>query len=239
METNGFKMASNKIEQEDAYNKWSDKKDKKTMGDLVKSYEKLINSEVGKYQGTLDRKLLSNYAKQYFIDAVKNYDPDRGVQLSTHIVNNLQRLHRLNYKNVQGLRAPEEIQAMLTSYLNTKSLLSESLGREPEDEEISEELNFDVSRIKPYLKFEQGPSDLLNPSQHTETSREEEMLDMLHYDLPEVHKKILEYKTGYNNSPILSGKEIAKKLKISPVRVSQISELIGKKLYGALYENDK
>lgn len=232
-------MASNKIEQEDAYNKWSDKKDKKAMGDLVKSYEKLINSEVGKYQGTLDRKLLSNYAKQYFIDAVKNYDPDRGVQLSTHIVNNLQRLHRLNYKNVQGLRAPEEIQAMLTPYLNTKSLLSESLGREPEDEEISEELNFDVSRIKPYLKFEQGPSDLLNPSQHTETSREEEMLDMLHYDLPEVHKKILEYKTGYNNSPILSGKEIAKKLKISPVRVSQISELIGKKLYGALYENDK
>lgn len=221
--------------QEATYKEWSSDPTKKNMTKLVDTFAKLINSEVGKYQGTLDREMLYNYAKKYVADAVHSYNPKTGNQLSTHIVNNLQRLHRLNYQNVQGLRAPEEIQTKIRPYLDTKTYMEETLGREPTDEELSEEIGYDVKKIKKYLKYEQGPQDLLHAHQYTETSPEEEMLDLLYYDLPDTHKRVLEYKTGYNNSQVLSGREIAKKLKISPVRVSQISDQIGKQLIGALY----
>ena len=223
------------IEQEQAYEEWAKKPSKENMSKLIKSYDRLINSEIRKYLGTLDKKILYNHAKKYVADAVNSYKPETGNQLSTHLVNNLQRLHRLNYRNVQGMRAPEVVQAKIRPYLEAKEYLSETLGRSPTEEEISKEIDFDVPTLKKFMKYEQGVQDLLHSNMQTETSAEEEMLDLIYHDAPDQWKKIIEYKTGYGGAKILSGKEIAKKLDMSPVRVSQISDKIGQQLMQGLY----
>ena len=50
--------------------------------------------------------------------------------------------------------------------------------------------------------------------------------------LEQMYKKVIEFKTGYNNTPILKAKDIAKKLNVSDVRISQIADDISKKLIG-------
>jgi hypothetical protein len=91
---------------------------------------------------------------------------------------------------------------------------------------------------KKYIKYEKPIVNMLYSSQHTETSPEDEAVDLLYYDLNPTEKYILEHKIGYNNAPIMSGKEIAKKVNLSPVRVSQISEQLGNKLHNILYNKE-
>lgn len=219
--------------QESAYAKWKQKPSPESMAELLKTFSKLVNAEVGRYQGTLERPLLQSFAKKYMIDAIKSYKPQSGTQLSTHIVNNLQRLHRLNYRNVQGLHLSEEVQRKINNYLQSKSNLAEELGRHPNLEEIAERMkvnpNF-VKKIQQQMKVEVAPKDISFAPQATELDAEEETLDLLYHDLPDIHKKILEHSTGYGGADVLEGKEIGKRLGLSPVRVTQIRQNIANKL---------
>lgn len=227
--------------QEASYSEWTKNPSKENMNKLIRTFGKLVNSEIGRYQGTLDRNLLYNFSKKFVADAVRSYNPKTKNQLSTHIVNQLQRLHRLNYRNVQGLRAPEDVQSKLVDYQQAGDFLRSTSGIEPTDNEIAIQMGVSPNQLhnmKKFMKYEQGAGDMNIGTMFTETSKEEEALDLVYHDLPDYQKKILEFKTGYNGSPILSGKAIAKKLNISPVRVTQISNSIGKKLTDLMYDKN-
>ena len=218
--------------QESAYATWKKAPSKETMSNLQRTFGKLLNSELGRYQGTLARPFLRSFAKKYVADAVRTYNPTAGTQLSTHILNNLQRLHRINYQNVQGLRTPEDLQAKINTINQTRINLGNELGREPNDDEVATRLKIPIKQIQNFnkqVKLEYTPQTDI-PTLHTETTPEDDVLDYVHFDLPPIHKKILEYKTGYQGSPKLSNTEIGKKLNISPVRISQISKAIGNKI---------
>lgn len=230
-------MNLNNEQQTEAYKKWKKDPTPENLNNILTSLKYLLQSEVSKYQGTLDPKLLEIYAKKYAIDAIKSYNEK--VQLSTHIVNNMQRLHRLNYQNVQGVKSPEEIQGKFNDYVLARQALEDEFNRTPTDEEISEKIGYDVNKIKKYIRYEKPVANMLYSSQHTETSPEDEAIDLLYYDSNDIEKTILEHKTGYNGAKILTGKEISKKLKLSPVRVTQISENLGKKLYNILYNREQ
>jgi len=218
--------------QRQAYADWQKKQDKTAMRTLIRTFGKLINSEVGRYQGTLNRPVLTSFAKKYVADAVRSFRPETGNQLSTHIVNQLQRLHRLNYRNVQGLRSSEDAQAKMNTFFQVRTDLANELGRDPSSMEIANRMNVPiklVGKLNQQIKLERGPDETQTTALIPENFEEKEVVDFIYYELPDTHKKIMEYKVGYNNSPILSNKEIAKRLKISPVRVTQISKAISKK----------
>lgn len=222
-----------------AYDKWVESPTKENMQGIVKSVDRLIGSEVMRYQGTLKPSVLKSYAKKYVADAVRNYNPDSGAHISTHIINSLKRLHRLNYKNVQGLKSSENVQSKINTYLNTSNLLGDQLGRDPTPDEIAKEMGTTtrfVKRLKNSLKHEQGDDMAFNPAPHYEYDPEREALDLVYHDAPDTHKKIIEFKTGYNGFPILPNTEIAKKLNLSTVRVSQIAGSIGGKLKKFLHQ---
>lgn len=225
-------------EQAAAYDSWAKHQSKENMNQIMRTFSKLINSEVGRYQGTLQRPTLKSYAKKYVADAVRSYDPKTKNMLSTHIVNNLQRLHRLNYRNVQGLRSNEDIQRKMKDYFLGKEELTEELGREPDEIELSKKLNITpkaLTDMENKIKLEVSSTQEQNPSLFYEDPKEEIILDYVYNDLPDHHKKILEYRLGYNNTPILnSNEEIGKKLGLSPVRVTQISKNISDKIKNAL-----
>lgn len=218
--------------QESAYTEWEKTKKKRAMSNLVRTFGKLINSEVGRYQGTLSRPVLLSFAKKYTTDAVKSFDPKTGNQLSTHIVNQLQRLHRLNYRNVQGLKSSEDVQSKMNTFFQVKADLMEELGREPNTQEMSEKMGVPfkfIKKMNSHIRLEKDPGEIQSTFISMENNDEREVADYLYYELPGVHKKIFEYKTGYMNTPIISNIEIAKKLKLSPVRITQIGKAISDK----------
>ena len=220
--------------QEQAYNDWYKDPTKDNMQKIVSSVDNLIGSEVMRYQGTLKPSMLKSYAKKYVADAVKKFDSDKGSHISTHIINSLKRLHRLNYKNVQGLKSSEQVQSRMNTFLNTNMLLEDKLGRSPNVDELAKALDVTpkfIKRLKNSIKHENSSeSDSFSIKPTYEVDPERDALDLVYHDSPDIHKKIIEYRTGYMDTPILANTDIAKKLNISPVRVSQISDSIGKKL---------
>lgn len=227
-----------KPEQIQAYKEWAKKPSKQQLANLLSTYDRLIKSEVNRYKGTLEPRLLESLSKKYIIDAIKSYKPSES-QLSTHIVNNLMKLHRQNYQNMQAIKVPENIQIFLSKYKNAKALLEEELGREPTEDELEKKLGMKIKNIEKYMVYETPAQNLLYQNQYTETAPEDIALDLVYHDANDIDKKIIEYKTGYNNTPILGNLEIAKKLKISPVRISQLSKGLGNRIIDTLYKKDK
>lgn len=225
--------------QEAAYKQWQNKPTPENMSNALNTFGKLINSEISRYQGTLERPTLHTFAKKYVADAIRKYDPSKKVQLSTHIVHNLQRLHRLNYKNVQGLHSSEELQRNMNKYLTAKNDLIEEKGREPSKEEIAARMGSTpklVDKLNKQLKFEVPANAMaFDPAAH-KTEEEDLVMDYLYHDLNPQQKIIFEHKTGYGGKPILQNKDLAKRLGISPVRVTQISEQISKNFRKAVGE---
>lgn len=221
------------------YNEWKDKPSKENMSQVIKTLSPLIHSELNRYQGTLDKKLMYGYAKNYAAEAVKSYDPKSGNQLSTHVINNLQRLHRLNARNVQSLRAPEVMQGKYKEYQDIIRNYEDINNATPTDEEISKELGMDVNNLRQYIRFENPEQNLNQSSMYTENAPEDELADYIYHDLPDDWKYVFEHRTGYNGSEILKAKDIAKKLDISPVRVSQMADTISRKMISFLNDKEK
>ena len=221
-----------RAQQEEAYKDWHKTKSKRSMNNILRTFGKLINSEITRYQGTLSRPVLLSFAKKYTADAVKSYNPASGNQLSTHIVNQLQRLHRLNYRNVQGLRSSEDVQSKMNTMFQVRADLADELGRSPTAGELSDRMGLPVrfiEKMHKQIKLEKDPGEVQSLPINMDDTGEREVVDFLYYELPTQHKKILEYKTGYGGSPVLSNAQIARMLKLSPVRVTQISKSISDK----------
>lgn len=199
---------------------WKKTKNPMMLSALLKKYQRLIDKEIPKYRGQLPDPILRTYAKKVTIDAIKTFDPTRS-KLSTHIVNNLLRLHRKNYEISGITRLPEDIQRGVNMYRQTKEHLDDKLGREPTVEEISDELKWNKSRVirtEKLVKKEVLSSGLdYAPARY---EMKDPRLDNLYYDLDPRDKIIFQYKLGYNGYPVLTPAEIAKKLRISEAMVS-------------------
>jgi DNA-directed RNA polymerase specialized sigma subunit len=61
-------------------------------------------------------------------------------------------------------------------------------------------------------------------------SRESEVLNMIRPELSPEETLVYEYKTGYGGKPQLKSGEIAKKLGVSPSKVTRITQAIGRKM---------
>ena len=64
--------------------------------------------------------------------------------------------------------------------------------------------------------------------QPTDKARQREILDLVYYELNSQEQQVLEYLYGLNGKPELPAKEIAKKMHLTPARISQIKKKISK-----------
>jgi hypothetical protein len=219
---------------EQEYQGWLKKKSKRNMGKLVKKFSGILHSELPKYYGNLPKGVLKSYGKKFIISAVKTYDPNKG-KLSNHIVQNLQRLHRVNYETSGVFRMSEELQSGVNLFKGSKSFLEDKLGREPTNEELSKELHWSptkVARMEKQIKKEVLSGALeMSP---VFINAEDPRLDYLYHDLPPEDKLVFQYRVGYRGAPILPVKDIAKKIKMSPATVSNKAMGIANKIVGIL-----
>jgi DNA-directed RNA polymerase specialized sigma subunit len=176
------------------FNKWKETGDKKAMGELVNQLAPIIHSEVRKVSGTLPEAALVGEAKKWTIKAIKTYDPDRGVALSTHVMNYLPKIKRMNYQYQNSARLPENLQLQYSQFKGTISNLQEQLGREPTDDEIAKSMGWSkgtVVKFKGRLYEDLVESSTQRPIEVSQFNSNRFLMDHLMDQLDETEKYIL------------------------------------------------
>ena len=209
---------------------WQKTKDPHCLSLLLKKYNKLIEKELPKYRGQLPDPILRTYAKKITVDAIKTFNPSKS-KLSTHIVNNMLRMHRKNYEISGVARLPEDIQRGVNVFKNAKDYLIDKLNREPTVEELADELSWNKDRVIRLMKM--AKKEVLSSSLDFAPARYEmsdPRLDYLYYDLEPKDKIVFQYKVGYRGFPVLDNQSIAKKINASQAMVSIRSKKIAEKI---------
>lgn len=200
------------------WHQWDKSKSTTALEKLVKQLNPLIQSEVNRRAGTLARSMLETQAKVLAVKAIRNYDPNRGVKLSTHVTNQLQKLSRVNYAHQNAARIPEHSMLQFHTFNIAKEDFKTDTGRDPSTEELADVLKWSPRKIEQFqtqfsrselLESIDTPSDLFVPHQH------DPRLSYTYYSMSPRQQKIFEFSTGYLGAPRLSNGKIMKELSIT------------------------
>lgn len=192
------------------------------MQQLLRQLNPIVQRSVNQWSGTLARPLLELEAKNLAVEAVESFEPNRGTKLSTHVVNQLQKLSRLSYTHQNVARVPEYQALQFHTYNIAESALKDSLGREPTFDELGDELGWSTSRLRNFKKglrkefVESGET----PPYFDTVSGEDGLIDFVYSDLSPLQKKIFEHTTGYGNSQVLNNRELMRKLNLTQGQLS-------------------
>jgi len=219
-----------------AYEAWRKAPSPDTLGSVVHAHLPDIRKNLMIYKGSLAPELLESEGKKLAIQAIRSYNPQAGASLKTHIVNHLQRLHRITQSRARAFRMPEELQQQVTNYQDVFTELSEELGHEPTVAQISSKMRWPITKVQRLRK--QFVSELPEGAQQYESglSSNTPMDDRLIYayhDLVPRDQLIFEHLTGFGGRPLKKKSEIAKMLGVSPAVITQRSVHIHNKIKDA------
>jgi len=221
---------------ETEYLEWKNKPTPANTAKIVNKFSGLLHFELPKYMGKLPAGVIKSYGKSFIIDSLNTYNPDKG-KLANHIVNNLQRLNRINYETSSAVRMSEELQMGINMYKRAKEDLEARFHRDPTDEELSQELGWSISKVLRVKK--QFKPEVLSGSLESAPAfiqMEDPVIDYLYHDLDPKDKMIFQHRTGYRGNPILGVTEIAKRIHMSPATVSNKAMKIAKTLKNVIGE---
>lgn len=178
--------------------------------------------------------IMRSRARQLALRALETYEPGRGT-LRSHLYNHLRGLQRYAGQQQQGVRVPERLALDRRSIEAAKQDLLDRLGRDPTDDELSDETGFSARRLARIRRASSGLSEGLlsrmpNSFMPAQPGSHNPWLQMVYEDLPAIDQKIFEWSLGWNGQPQLQNQEIAAKLGMTSGAVSQRKALIQRML---------
>lgn len=201
---------------------------------LLRAFNPLIQGSVNKYANApIPRSALEAEAKKWAVEAFKSFDPSRGVKLSTHVTNYMMKLYRYTGKHQNVGRMPEHQIMQIRPFQSAESQLSDNLGRPPTTTELAEHLGWNANRVNQMQKSirkDIASTTGLGDGDYTSYSQEGEILAMGYWSLTNEEKLVYDYTTGSNGKPKIKPGEIARKMNVSPSKISKIRNSIGSKL---------
>lgn len=216
------------------YFEWKKTKDPEKHDKLIHSLDGVVSSALKTYGG--NDNTLKTRAYILTSKAIDNYNPQRDVKLESHVYNNLKRLSRYRNERNTAIHIPENVRADSMHVYRFMDEFRDINNREPTLEEIKDNTGLSYPRInrarqvgseKNLSQFETEKGDVLVGEKR---SYADIWKDYVYYDLDPVDKKIFEWLTGYQDSPIISKKEISEKLSMSPAAVTQRTNKIVKQI---------
>lgn len=185
---------------------------------LVRALEPLIQAEVNRRAGTLARDLLVIQARKLAVDAIRSYNPNAGVKISTHVTNQLQKLSRVNYAHQNAARIPEHTMLQFHSVRIATEDFKADHGREPSVQELADTLKWSPKKVEQFhTQF--GRSELLEsidtPGEMFVAASHDPRIDYVYTTLSPRQQLIFEYTTGYHGREKLSNPKIMAKLGIT------------------------
>ena len=190
--------------------------------------------------GGPDSPLIRSRAKRIALDALQSYDPQKAA-LKTHLLNHLQGLQRHAHRQARMLSMPERVALERSMLSQHENILRDELGREPTSLELADRTGIPLKRQEKLRRYtggfaegqtmigfndEDGPVDVAI-QHHTPLMRK---LEVLKDDLDPTDQAIVEHAAGlYGRQPI-PATDLARKLNLTPGRISQRTAAIQRKL---------
>ncbi len=209
---------------------------------LLKSFDPLINSETKRRMqglgGSIPQAAVKNELRSAAVKAFQSYKPDRGVQLSTHVVTNFQRITDFISAGRNQLYMPRPDVQRYQQFQGARDQFLEEHGREPTHEELQQHLpGLSVKQVR---RLSKG----FSPEAYTEMGTEfdektpkvgvRDAYLLVRPQLNERQKSFAELHYPPTGEQQLSVAAIAKQLKMPPHRAYQIKSEVERRLASVL-----
>jgi DNA-directed RNA polymerase sigma subunit (sigma70/sigma32) len=215
-------VSNNRPKDLELWEEWKHKRSKRALNGLMKEMTPVLESFKNSHYTTnmqIPPGAFDGVIKGLAYSAFKTYDPSKGVKLSTHVYNHLQKSKRFvaTYQNIG--RIPENRIFDVGKFNRAYTTMEEKLGRPPESKELAKHLRWTVKEVDLMSrslrrdvagsKFESDPTENIKRSYKLLDAAAKSSLDAFDYKLYELSKKGLK------------GKELAKRLHTSPAKVTR------------------
>lgn len=228
----------------DLYKQWKEKQDKESFQKIYMHMKPDIENAARKASmgSNIPQPVHKIWAAQSFYDALKRFDPNKGASLKTHVWNSVQgKANRLNYEYQNIGKVPETRITQIGQFKSEQAHMLNELGREPTAAELADRVGMgikDVGRLSKEIQKDlalggQGVGEEVT----FEQSADEEVLNLLYYELGNEERIVYEYIFGKNGKPRLlkankrvDYDKIAARTGFSVSKVRMVAKKIGSKL---------
>lgn len=236
----------------ETYKDWAKSQDPKLIHSMINDLSPDIDKAIYAYAGMNAGPTIKTKAKVLAVRAIKSYDPKSKANLRSWIYTQLQPLNRYS-RELSPSPMPERALLQVASLKKVENDFYENYGRMPSDAELTDITGLSAKNIGSIRRLNkrtvnegqnlygaEDPSSYGERVQSKEPTYKDDIMHMLYTTLSPSEQVIMEHKLGFNNKPILSNNDIAARLKMSPGRVSQLSNKIADQLdqYAQVYKGD-
>lgn len=202
---------------------WNRGKGVPDLETLMGHMRPVIQREVGRWSKIVPEIVVESEAKRLALKAFHSFDPNRGVQLSTHVVNQLQPLSRMAYARQSTMSIPEHQRLTYNRYLRARAQLEDELGRPPSIEHLADRLALPMPKLQQLVTnverrelmesgegpaFQQGRDD------------EDQLIELAYHDLTPLQKQVFDLRTGSHGHAETKNPDILRQLGITQGQLS-------------------
>jgi DNA-directed RNA polymerase specialized sigma subunit len=231
-----------KLSLDDMYATWAKTQDSSQMQAMLDQLNPDIDKAVYAYSGLNAGPAVKTRAKLLAAKAIKKYTPNSGSSLRSWIYTQLQPLNRYS-RELTPSPVPERAYQQISALKKFEADFYENKGRVPSDGELSDLTSMSIRQINKVRGMDKrvfSESSTAFTGENPVTSQEitvaknpgfqKDVLDTMYSSFTPQEQVIMEHKLGYNGKKILSNNDIAKRLRISAGRVSQLTNTIAARL---------